>query len=316
MDQEFFVPMQAVLALAVVSLVVLACGHGTGLPLVVVSGVGILVWLGFALPYWVRTRAKRDADRRREDLRALLCGVCGFVIPMVVAIVVWRSRGFEGVLFQSSAAAFAGVLLAVIPMSILASSMVDWYLTVPFLYGLLGPAVWQDDSEGLTLKRRRRIAKIWVSHRVICEILVYFSFALFLAIVFTAIGNAVSDDKTLPVAIESLGGSSIAVGVLAYLGPHVRHGLNYVLAENAGLGTWASGTDNYGETTEGFVVDVSVYPGVKLMKEDKELRFVPLEHADRLHEVEDRRPAQCDAAWRKAALRLGRKQKKPDPPKA
>jgi hypothetical protein len=64
------------------------------------------------------------------------------------------------------------------------------------------------------------------------------------------------------------------------------------------------------------VVDVSVHPGVKLLKADSELRFVPLEQADQLHEVDESRPAQCDVGWRESALKRGRQQTKPGLPEA
>lgn len=300
MDWEVYGPMQSLLTLVVVSAAVAACGHGVGLPLLVLLAVGTAVWLGFALPYAVRSRGRRARNRRREDRRALAFGVLGFLVPIAGATLAWRSPAFHGLLFSSEAATFAAVTLSVIPVSIFASHMVDWYLILPFVYGLFGPPIWEEDETALSPKRRRRYAKLWVAHRGICEVCVFISLAVLLAIAFVAIGNAVSHDRTLPQAIESLGGAGIAFGVLTYLGPRVRNALNYALAQSAGLGTWASGIDHFGDRVQGFVVDVSIHPGVKLRQRDREWRYVPLGLAYTLQDLDSGRP---DPAWCENAVR-------------
>jgi hypothetical protein len=305
-----YVPMQAVFVPLVVGAVALACGHQAGLALLVAVTVGVLVWLGFAIPYALRVQG-RDDERRGEDRRALAAGALGLLAPAAIATVVWRSPGYTGLLFSTQAAAFAGVALAVIPIAILASSMVDWYLIIPFCYGAFGEAIWVAPTQRIPLQRRR-YAKIWVAHRMICEICCYFALALIISILFVAVGNAVSHERTLPVALESLGGSGIAFAVLGYLGPRVRDSWNYMLADNAGLGTWAEGTDNAGEHVEGLIVDVSVHPGVKLWTKDEKWRFVPLKLVAQLYEYRSARPPQCDAGWCEQAVRRRKEAKKPE----
>lgn len=301
-DWEVFGPMEAALVCGVVTLAALACGHESGLPLLVTVGVGGLVWIGFGLSYAVRSHGRRRV-RRREDRRALVFGLLGFGVPAAVTTAVWQAQSFDGLLFSTTAATFGAVALSVIPVAIFASHMVDSYLILPFVYGLFGPPIWEENDTQLSPKRRRRYAKLWIAHRGICEICVFVSLALLLSIVFVAIGNAVSHDNTLPQAVESLGGAGIAFGVLTYLGPRVRDSLTYVLAQSAGLGAWATGIDYFGERVEGFVVDVSVHPGIKLRQRNLEWRYVPLRLAFGLQELQDENGVRPDAGWCENAVR-------------
>jgi hypothetical protein len=309
MDAKVFVPMQSLLVLAAVIAVSLACGHAAGVGMLVTVGVGALVWVAFAVSYAVRVHGRRDTERREEDRRALAAGVLGLLIPAGIAAGMSASPGFKGLLFSSTAATFTGVALVVIPVAALASSMVDRYLILPYCYGAFGEPVWSlpprdEEAQKSAFIPRRRYAKIWVAHRVVCEVLCYFSLALIISVLFVAVGNAVSHERTLPVAIESLGGAGIAFTVLAYLRPRAGAGWDYVMAESAGLGTWARGIDEIGETVDGLVVDVSLYPGIKLRTADLEWHYIPLSLAKRLHEFESARPAECDARWCEQAVRV------------
>jgi hypothetical protein len=292
--------MQTVLALVAGLLSLGLTGHESGLCLMAVYGVGACVWLGLLTHYLLRSRRRRG-DRTSHDRRALLSGSLGLLAPLGCAIAARAVTGFDGLLFSNLAASFTGACTCAVFVAILASSMVDWYLILPFVDGLFGRAVWQDDDTWMTTKRRRGYAKIWVGHRIACEILVFMSLALVVSIVFVAVGNAVSSDKTLPVAIESLGGSGIAFALLTFLGPRVRDSVNYVLAQNAGLGTWAEGVDNRGEHITGLVIDVSVHPGVQLRTRDEARRHVSLANAS---ELQDRAhwPDFADEAWRRRMI--------------
>lgn len=300
MDLKVFVPLQAVVACVAGIAAAAVGGHAVGLALLIVTGVGISLWAGFGVTYAIRVE-QRDDDRRELDRRAASCGVLGLIVPAAAAFVVWRLPEFASVAGTDQAAAWAIVSVSIATTAILASSMVDWYLILPFLYGVTGPAPWTDDP-ALTPRQRRMYAKVWVAHRGLCEIAVFICIALLLAIVFVAVGNAVADDGTLPGAIESLGGAGIAFSVLGFLGPRVRHAFNYVMAPSAGLGTWASGTDSRGEHVEGLVVDVSIHPGVKVRRADGAWRFVPLASAEHLQEL-DGFPEGCDEAWRERSIR-------------
>jgi hypothetical protein len=297
--------MQALWTPPAIALVLALCGERAAPSLTVVAALGVVVWLGVAVPYTVRHDGPL-MDVENAGLRAWATALIGVVLPFLIALVAWRATSFRGVLFSTEAAAFAGVAFAVIPVAMLASSMVDRYLILPYCYGLFGPAIWSEDmSDRNPVKRRREYAKVWVAHRVVCEICCYFALAVFLAIVFVAAGNAVSSERTLAVALESLGGAGIAFSVIAYLGPRVRDGWNYMLAQNAGLGMWVVGSNAHGRF-EGLVVDVSVHPGVKLRLPDGEphepkWKFVALAESDELSEAD--RPAGCTEAWCERAVR-------------
>lgn len=305
MDLKVNVPMQALWVPLVIALVLALCGDRAAPGLTVVTALGVVVWLGVAVPYAVR-RDGPLTDIENAGRRTWAAVLIGVVFPFLIALVVWRATSFGGVLFATEAAAFAGVAFALIPVAMLASSMVDRYLILPYCYGLFGPAIWSEDmSDGNPVKRRRELAKVWVAHRVICEICCYFALAVFLAIAFVAAGNAVSNERTLAVALESLGGAGVAFSVLAYLGPRVRDGWNYMLAQNAGLGMWVVGANAHGRF-EGLVVDVSLHPGVKLRLPDGEphepkWKFVTLAESVDLSEAD--RPSNCTEAWCERAVR-------------
>ena len=305
MDHEANLPLQAVATIVIGIGAVLACGHRCGFPQLVAMGVGPGIGLVLIAAYYLRAsrcETPRDGDRRTGDGRVGGLFVAGFGLPLAAATVAWLTPSFHGLVFSSAAAAFAGVAIVLIPTSIFTSSLVDWYFILPFVNGVFGPPIWERDMARLSTDRRRRYAKYWVAHRGLCEVVVYLSFALALSIVFVAVGNAVSHDKTLPGAIESLGGAGIAFAVLTYLGPRARDALDYTQVPSAGLGTWAKLGDEEKPGVEGFVVDVSVHPGVQLRRADGEWRFVPLKFAALLHEHEELRPAKATSEWGRAAV--------------
>jgi hypothetical protein len=309
MDAKFFVPMQSLLVLAAVIAVSLACGQHAAAGMLITVGIGTLVWVALAVPYAVRVHGRRDSERRDEDRRAFVAGVVGLLVPAGIGAALLVSPGSNGLLFSSTAATFTGVALVVIPVAALASSMVDRYLILPYCYGAFGDPVWNvpprdEEAQKAAFTPRRRYAKLWVAHRVVCEVLCYFSLALIISVLFVAVGNAVSHERTLPIAIESLGGAGIAFTVIAYLRPRAGAGWDYVMAESAGLGTWARGVDELGDKVDGLVVDVSLYPGIKLRTTNLEWRYIPLALAKHLHEFESARPAECNAEWCQRAVRV------------
>jgi hypothetical protein len=261
------------------SIAAVLCGHRCGLPNLIVLGITIVLWLGLLAGYAWQARGRRDPSRTALDHRAAVSATAGFGVPFIVSAVLWRSSGFDGLVFTTDAAAFCAVLFTVFFAAILASSMVDWYYVLPKALGVTGPPIWLTNTEAggdLGKERRRNIAQVWIFHRGVCELLTLSCVALLAAILLVAAGHALSGDHTLPAAIEALGGSGIAVGILQYLGPRLRDGLNFVLSSPVGLGMWvhAEGEDKRERT--GLVVDVSIAPGVKLVTEDGERFFIPL----------------------------------------
>lgn len=308
MELEVFVPGQALAVPAFVLAVGLACGHAAGLPTAITTGTGALIWLAFAGVLAIRTRGKPGSEPS-ERARTFTMGTVGFLIPTAGAAALSFAKHFDGLLFSSKAALFGGTALVAIWVAILVSSMIDRHLIMPFVHGQLGPPIWSLGPEP-SIRRRRRFAKVWVAHRAVCEICCYTALAILLAIIFVALGNAVSHERVLAVALESLSGSGVAFTVLAYLGPRVRDSWNYMMADNAGLGSWVEGIDITGHRVEGFLVDVSVYPGIKVYTRDEEWRFVKLGDAPMLHESLGKRPNFCDEEWGERAV-LMRHEAKP-----
>lgn len=305
MDQRVPVPTQAALLAIFAGLAVLTCGHDCGFALVVIVGLGAAGWAALALHYRLRAGGRREELRRRHDRRALASALLGFGVPLAAAIWAWQTPSFDGLLLHTGAAAFGAALVAVLFTAILTSSMIDWYLVMPFVLGLFGPPIWTDDeTQG---DRRRWYAQVWVFHRGTCELLVLTSVALLLAIGVVALGNAVSSDRTLPAAFESLGGAGIAFGVFGYLGTRLGPALDYVLSAPVGLGAWVTGTDQFGRDVSGMVVDVSVHPGLKVVglpagadecdhRAFVALRYVPLVEGGS-------RPSGVDDAWCERTVR-------------
>ncbi len=298
MDQRVPVPTQAALLAVFASLGALACGHDCGFALAVIVGLGAAGWLALALQYRLRA-APRDDDRRSHDRRALGCALLGFGIPLGAAIWAWQTPSFDGLLLHTGAAAFGAALVAVLFTAILTSSMIDWYLMLPFVLGLFGPPSWTDDES--EVRRRRWYAQVWVFHRGGCELLAFTSVALLLAIGLVALGNAVSSDRTLPAAFESLGGAGIAFGLLHYLSSRIRDALEFMQSATVGLGMWVRTTDRFGRDVSGIVVDVSVHPGLKVVgppvdeAEPYHRTFVALRDTPRVSE--GRRPDGIDDDW-------------------
>jgi hypothetical protein len=273
------VPRQAIILAVFASIAAILCGHRSGLPNLIVLGITTLLWLGLLAGYAWQARDRHAAGRAALDRRATISAAAGFGVPLAVSAVLWQTSGFDGLVFKTDAAAFCAVLVTVFFAAILASSMVDWYYVLPKALGVTGAPIWLTNAEAdddLGKERRRTIAQVWIFHRGVCELLTLSCVAVFVAILLVAAGNALSGDHTLPAAIEALGGSGVAFGVLQYLGPRLRDGLNFVLSSPVGLGMWVRAQDEDGRDRTGLVVDVSIAPGVKLVTEHGERFFIPL----------------------------------------
>jgi hypothetical protein len=291
---RFWVSLQGVLVAAVCVFGVMVTGHEAGFPIAVFAAVGLAVWAGFAAWYYARTPARGRRVWRREARHGLVVGVLGFGLPLAVGIMAWRSPGMEGWIFSTTAAAFSAVCIAVIPIAALASSMVDRYLILPRLLGLRGLPIWRASTPAEE-PRRRRLAQAWITHRALSELFIFPAIALVLAVALVAAGNALSSDRTLPAAFESLGGASIAIAVFGFAAPRWKHSLRFVLSGPVALGSWVEGVTELLDPVTGMVVDVSVDPGVKIVASDGDRLFVPLALASRLNPLP--RPDDRDEAW-------------------
>lgn len=296
-----WVPAQGVLVAAVCVIAVFATGHQAGLPMAIFAAVGLAVWAAFAGWYFIRTPAAGRSIWRREAWEGVVIAVLGFGLPLLAGVIAWKSPHLDGWFFSTGAAAFGAVSIGVIPIAALASSMVDRYLILPLVLGLRGPAIWQSTT-ALDEPWRRRLAQMWITHRAISELFIFPAIALVLAVGVVAAGNALSSDKTLPAALESLGGAGIAVTVFGFAGPRWQNSLRFVLSGPVGLGTWVEGVTELLDPAVGLAIDVSVDPGVKIIARDGDRVFVPLALGPRLNPVP--RPDGVDEDWcRKQVLK-------------
>jgi hypothetical protein len=236
---ETSVAWQAFAVPVAVLIVGLLCGHRIGLPLMIATGFCALIWVALATVHAIRTRGK-PGRQRNERTWAFAMGAIGLLLPTALAAALFSAKHFHGLVFDSEASIFAGIAFVVIWLAILVSSMFDRYVILPFCYGQLGPPIWSAGPEP-TGRRRRRFAQVWVGHRVVCEVCAYTALAMLLAIAVVALGSTVSHEHILAVALESLGGTGVAIAILAYAGPRARDGWSYMSASYAGLGSWACG---------------------------------------------------------------------------
>jgi hypothetical protein len=292
---RFWVGMQGLLAAVIGSLAVLATGHRSGFAVLVLVGTCAIVWLLCAASFLLRSNHAARAAWRKETWNGLLSGLIGFGAPIALGVIAWRTSRLEGVISSTSAAAFTAAAIALMPAAALASSMVDRYVILPRLFGLVGGEPVWSVPKGLDEAWRRRIAQAWIAHRAICELFIFTSMALVLAIVIVAAGNALSHDKTLPTAFESLGGASVAVGVFGFARPRWAASLKFCLSGQVCLGNWVVGPDPHGHKVSGLAVDVSVDPGVKIIQANKQRTSTSLEHVDLVNALE--RPHAQDVAW-------------------
>jgi hypothetical protein len=276
----------AVASLATTLAVLGLCGSPAALPAAIVASVTVLLWLAFSLPYRLRLRRqgdRRSAFRRGEDRVMARCGLIGLVAPSVFAWAVWAIHTPEPLL-DGVDAALGGSLAVAIPLSIVVSGGVDWYLILPFVRGVFGAPVCRGNDHDTTALRA--YDKYWIVHRWTTELICYTSLALVVAIGLNAVGRS---GDAIAGAVASLS----AGGILAYAAPRLRYAWHYFLGENAGLGTWARGRDASCDWIEGVVVDLSLYKGVKLLEGPAAKPcFVPLSNVDTLTEIPSR-PSVC-----------------------
>jgi hypothetical protein len=294
MDRVWVV-VQGILVAAISVLAVFLTGHKGGFSVALTDAVALAIVLGLAAWFAALTDAQGRKKWRRSFRQGLVVSVVGMGAPIAAGVVAWLSPHQEGWLFNSDAAAFVAVCISVVPAAALTSSMVDRFLIIPKVLGLRGKGIWVE-PDGLNDASRRRLAQMWVVHRAISELFIFPAIALVLAVVIVAAGNALSSDRTLPEAFESLGGASVAFAVFGFAGPRWTSSLRFILSGPVGLGYWVEGVGEMLETVQGLLVDVSVDPGLKIITKDKKIITVPLSLASRFSHVVPR-PAQITVDW-------------------
>jgi hypothetical protein len=212
--------------------------------------------------YAWRKRNPTDERRGRDaDMRA--CFVVGIALPTTLT---WASTAglAERLPYDRPVHGTSAILIAscaaVIPLSVIVSGAVDWYVIRPFREGVFGAPVCQHAGSS---RDREAYAAYWVLHRGICEFVIFGAIAMMIA--FAAAWIAIASDDAI--VLEALN----IIGVGAIVWPATRmlwllqHALRFVMQPKPGLGDWAMGRNREGETIEGFLVDVSTTPGVQLL---------------------------------------------------
>jgi hypothetical protein len=189
-----------------------------------------------------------------------------------------------------------GVIVAVcvvaVPLSLLVSSSVDWYLIRAFREGVYGdPACRDSDSEGTYLR-------YWAMHRFLCEFFIWLAVTGGIAFVSAIVEGATSS----PSGKTTLG----LIGLLGIIGwsakelGKLRPAYEFIRYPNGvGLGSWATGRNEKHDRIEGFVLDLALDPGVQLIRgarghpaPDISIReqCVPLANRDTLSAIDPPRP--------------------------
>ena len=125
-------------------------------------------------------------------------------------------------------------------------------------------------------------ARAWVTHRAAAELLGWGGLATVLIIALVAAQDAATDPvlSALFTYVGPPGAIYVAVG--AYLGRRLPPVREYLQEPSPGLGRWVSGTTRDGVAVEGFVVDVSVRPGLQVRSAAAPRQKVSLRDATRL----------------------------------
>ncbi len=262
MNPRPYVWKMSLLTAGVVGPALLLMTRPADLALAILCSVGAIIWLFFGVQYLLRKENPSDA-RRRKDRAMRECFLAGILLPALAA---WACvAGVDSALpyerpIHGTTAVVIACCLAVVPLSIIVSSAVDWYLIRPFREGVYGAPVCQHvDAE----RAREAYASYWVLHRGICELVVYSAIAGIIAFG-TATVSVSSKDPRVLAALNIIG-----VGAIVWPGTKLlwlmRHALAFVMNPRPGLGDWAMGRNCDRETIEGFLVDVSIAPGVQLI---------------------------------------------------
>jgi hypothetical protein len=216
-------------------------------------------WVGLFGRY-ERNRHDMISDERAEgDMAMKVNAVLGLLIPLLLAILV---AAFDlGPLLHPAGVAAA---LSVPLLAILVSSAIDWYVILPFRDGLVGLPACRVEEVDLTT--RRRYTKLWVAHRLGCEMSIAASLIVAVVLLLAHYARNFDEIITIVGALGIPAALVLVAGKRWFLG-----GLRFCLRQGPALGNWVKGptyTKREGEKIhEGFVIDVSLDNGLKIAAE-------------------------------------------------
>jgi len=258
----------AVLVASVIALAVL--GKEVTLAVAIALMVATVIWGYFgARYYWLLSKSglTRSGHRGERDAVMLGCLVIGLIVPSGLA---WCGVGVGDLeLFNAPLKGGEAILITLsvlmIPLSIFVSSSVDWYLIRPFREGVHGEPACQATAQesGQTMD----YARYWVLHRMVSEFLAYAGIVGVIALSATVAGQA-THSETGKNVFNLIGLLGVLGWSLAELGK-LKAALDFVRYPTCGLASWVRGRSEEGEELSGFVLDVSVNPGVQLIGEPR-----------------------------------------------
>jgi hypothetical protein len=235
----------------------LVFGREGALCVALLSALAALAWALLIDRYRQRRNEVVSTERAKEDrvmdLNGALALGPSIALPCLIA-----AAGLGPVVEP----AWTAVPLSLPLLAILVSSAVDWYVILPFRDGIAGLPVCRIDAVGL--RSRRRYTKLWVAHRLICELTIATSLLVAGVLVVDHYAHNLGPIVTIVAAL----GISATAARLAW-DRWVMGGLRFCLRQGPALGNWVVGpsfTKRDGERTrQGFVLDVSLDNGLKVV---------------------------------------------------
>jgi hypothetical protein len=263
-----YVQLQAVAVLLIATATLGVLGDEAALAIALALSLGTTIWVFFALRYgWLRSRSdlERSGHRASGDAAMVICLVVGLLIPGACAwiVTIGDLRVIDPPL-HGAEAGFAALSVLLIPLSILVSSSVDWYLIRAFREGVHDTPPCQPEVQQTS--RPMDYARYWIMHRMLAEFLAYAGVSLAIAMAVTIAGNAAGE--TGENVLNVVGAAGVLGWSLAELGK-LRSALDFVRYPTCGLASWVRGRNANGDDISGFVLDVSIDPGVQLIEEPR-----------------------------------------------
>lgn len=264
---------QAAASAVVVAGTLALCGTPCALPLAILLSVSALLSIGFGVWYWVRlvrSGVERSDFRRGEDKVVRACVLAGLVVPCVTTWMFFILDAIPNPELHGPSAVVAGVLACAVPITILTSSTVDWYVILPFVRGVFGPPVCQTTEHPEVMLRA--YGKYWIMHRWLTELVCYVSVALFVAIAFSAATVSSDGNAVLAPALAAIS----AGGIVGYAFPRLKSGWEFFFSGKIGLGEHYAGRAGDCSDITGMVVDVSIDGIGLLANPDAKPEVMPL----------------------------------------
>ena len=300
MKPKPYVQLQAIAVLIVVAICAALLDAEADLALAVALSVGCAIWSYFALLYLFRRRSselERSRERTGKDRVMVSCLFAGLLLPLALT---WSSAAAGGANLvnpplRAGEAVLAAIGVLLIPLSMLVSSSVDWYLIRPFREGAHELPACQPEVQASG--QAMDYARYWILHRMVAEFFVYASIVGLIALTATIVGQN-TDSETGKNIFNLIGLVGIVGWSLTELGK-LKAALDFVRYPTCSLASWVTGRNKVGEDISGFVLDVSIDPGVQLIEEPRghlardialEDRSVPLAFRRTIKEIPPPRP--------------------------